>query len=175
MWAPILKVSLKLLGEFWREALIASLLVALWLSINHGQAVREQFRVAKADWAQERSKAEQSRKEAELQSKQTLETLNANHEAVLEQAKKQAAQNYARYMAAAAAHRSWAGGVRDTPAPSADPYASTGAGTAHGRPADAVAFDPAAAIIGQCAETTVLYNEWRTLCAGNPKLCEVVP
>ncbi len=87
-----------ILLRFWREILIAFLMLSMLAAGKYGLSKRDELILARAEFARQVEQAEAVSRAVQTRSDQTLERINATHKAVVVQAKANAVKNFqARY------------------------------------------------------------------------------
>lgn len=167
MWSLILG----LLKDNWRGTVIACLTLALALSLTHSKNLTVEYQDKETKWKIQMAMAQQLEAAQREQYKQSVEKINADHEALLAQAKTNAAKNIDAAIKVALASRGpRTNSMRFAAAPPATASSDAGSGSLDEGLSDPVAH-LTRSLADQCATTTELYNEWRELCRLNN--CEV--
>ncbi len=89
---------MSLLLTFWREALIAVLMLALVAAGHYGLSKRDELLLAEAEFSRQVIQANSAVEEVKTRSERTLHAINDKHQTVVASAEKNAVKNYqARY------------------------------------------------------------------------------
>lgn len=152
-------ILVEFLLENWRGTVIAVLMASLTLVWNLWTSEKEHNTELEFSFHLKVAQAEAAAKEVEVRSQKTLETINANHDAVLAQAQANAKANTKALLARLASRVTVPVGVPDL-----SPITPASGAADSTRALDVATIEQ---LIDQCAATTVQVNEFQTFVRNN--------